>query len=71
MDTLIFIESFFNAKNNVVKIKSIFKDKIKVYLIIKDYSNNIKDSYLDVHIDSYLKTKYSKEELNEGLKDIK
>ena len=67
----VFIKSFFNAKNNVVKIKSIFKDKIKVYLIIKDYSNNIKDSYLDVHIDSYLKTKYSKEELNEGLKDIK
>ena len=67
----VFIKSFFNAKNNVVKIKSIFKDKIKVYLIIKDYSNNIKESYLDVHIDSYLKTKYSKEELNEGLKDIK
>ena len=67
----VFIKSFFNAKNNVVKIKSIFKDKIKVYLIIKDYSNNIKESYLDVHIDSYLKTKYSERELNEILKEIK
>ena len=67
----VFIKSFFNAKNNVVKIKSIFKDKIKVYLIIKDYSNNIKESYLDVHIDSYLKTKYSKGELNKILKEIK
>ena len=67
----VFIESFFNAKNNVIKIKSIFKDKIKVYLIIKDYSNNIKESYLDVHIDSYLKIKYSERKLNEILKDIK
>ncbi|MCK5084868.1 MAG: zeta toxin family protein [Candidatus Pacebacteria bacterium] len=67
----VFIESFFNAKNNVKKIKSIFKDKIKVYLIIKDYSNNIKESYLDVHIDSYLKIKYSERKLNEILKDIK
>ena len=67
----VFIKSFFNAKNNVVKIKSIFKDKIKVYLIIKDYSNNIKESYLDVHIDSYLKIKYSEKRLNEILKDIK
>jgi len=65
----IFIESFFNAKNNVVKIKDIFKDKIKVYLIIKDYSNNIKESYLDVHIDSYLKIKYSETRLNNLLKD--
>ncbi len=67
----IFIESFFNAKNNVVKIKAIFKDKIKVYLIIKDYSNNIKESYLDVHIDSYLKIRYSERKLNEILKEIK
>ena len=67
----IFIESFLNAKNNVVKIKSIFKDDIKVYLVIKDYSNSIKESYLDVHIDSYLKTKYSERELNEILKEIK
>jgi len=66
----VFIESFFNAKNNVVKIKSIFKNKVKVYLVIKDYSNNIKESYLDVHVDSYLKTKYSKERLNEILKDV-
>lgn len=67
----IFIESFLNAKNNVVRIKDIFKDKIKVYLIIKDYSNNIKESYFDVHIDSYLKIKYSERKLNEILKDIK
>lgn len=64
----VFIESFLNAKKNVIKIKSIFKDKIKVYLVIKDYSNNIKESYLDVHIDSYLKIKYSERKLSEILK---
>lgn len=66
----VFIKSFLNAKNNVIKIKSIFKDEIKVYLVIKDYSNNIKESYLDVHIDSYLKIKYSERKLNEILKDV-
>ena len=67
----VFIEAFINAKKNVIKIKSIFKDKIKVYLAIKDYSNNVKESYLDVHIDSYLKIKYSEEKLNKILKDTK
>ncbi len=67
----VFIESFLNAKKNVIKIKSIFKDKIKIYLVIKDYSNNIKESYLDVYIDSYLKIKYSERKLNEILKNVK
>ena len=66
----VFIDSFFNAKNNVIKIESIFKDKIKVHLVIKDYSNNIKESHLDVPIDSYLKIKYSERRLNGILRDI-
>jgi len=63
----IFIESFLNARINVTKIKSIFKDKINVYLIIKNYSNNIKESYFDVYIDSYLKIKYSQKDLDKML----
>ncbi|MBA3047929.1 zeta toxin family protein [Patescibacteria group bacterium] len=66
-----FIEAFINARKNVIKIKSIFKDKVKVYLIIKNYNNNIKESYFDVHIDSYLKIRYSEEKLNKILKDAK
>ena len=58
-----FVEAFVNARKNVIEIKSIFKDKVKVYLIIKNYNNNIKESYYDVHIDSYLKIKYSEEQL--------
>jgi len=64
----IFIESFVNARRNVVKIKSIFMDKVKVYLIIKDYRNNIMESFFDVHVDSYLKIKYTQEDLNKILK---
>ncbi|MCK4553434.1 zeta toxin family protein [Candidatus Parcubacteria bacterium] len=66
-----FIEAFINSRKNVIKIKSIFKDKVKVYLIIKNYNNNIKESYFDVYIDSYLKIKYSEEKLNKILKDAK
>ena len=62
-----FVEAFVNARKNVIKIKSIFKDKVKVYLIIKNYNNNIKESYFDVCIDSYLKIKYSEEKLNKIL----
>ncbi|MBU4257067.1 zeta toxin family protein [Patescibacteria group bacterium] len=66
----VFIESFINAKKNVVKIKSIFKDKVKVYLVIKNYSNNIEKFYPKVNdIDSHLKIKYSEEKLNQLLKD--
>ena len=65
----IFIESFFNSKINVKKIKSIFQDKVKVYLVIKNYSNNIEKFYPKIdNIDDYLKIKYSKENLNQLLK---
>ena len=63
-----FVESFINAKNNVVKIKSLFQKKVEVYLIIKDYTNNIKNSYFDVYIDSYIKKNYTKEDLYNILK---
>ncbi len=63
-----FVKSFVNAKNNVVKIKSLFQKKVEVYLIIKDYTNNIKSSYFDVYIDSYIKKGYTKEDLYNILK---
>ncbi len=63
-----FINAFLNARKNVVKMKETYKDKIKVFLIIKDYSNDVKDSYFDVNIDSYLKTSYTKINLESILK---
>ncbi len=66
----VFIESFFNSKINVNKIKSIFKDDVKIYLVIKNYSNNIEKFYPKVvNIDNHIKTMYSKEKLNQLLRD--
>ena len=65
-----FVESFFNAKENVIKIKSIFKDKVKVYLVIKNYSNNIERFYPKVDcVDKYLKDNYNEESLYDLLKN--
>jgi len=41
----IFIRSFFAAKENVNKIKGIFKEKVRVYLVIKNFSNDIEKFY--------------------------
>ena len=51
-----FVEAFFNAKKNVIKIKAIFKDKVKIYLVIKNYSDNTEKFYPNIaDIDKYIK----------------
>ena len=66
----VFVEAFFNAKENVIKIKSIFKDEVKVYLVIKNYSNNIEKFYPKVaRVDKYLKDNYNEKRLYDLLKD--
>lgn len=66
----VFIKSFLNAKKNVIKIKSIFKDKVKIYLVIKNYSNNVERFYPKVDcVDKYLKNNYNKESLYDLLKN--
>ncbi len=66
----VFIDAFFNARINVNKIKLIFKDKIKLYLVIKDYSNNVHKFYSKINdIDKYIKDNYTKEKLDKMLKN--
>ncbi|MEA3449388.1 MAG: zeta toxin family protein [Patescibacteria group bacterium] len=66
----VFVDAFFEARVNVVKIKSIFKDKIKLYLVIKNYSNNVHKFYSKIDkVDKYLKDDYTKERLNKLLKN--
>lgn len=66
----VFIDSFINARKNVAKIKSTFKDRIKIYLVIKNYNNNVEKFYPKVNsIDSHLKTRYSEEKLSQLLGD--
>ena len=65
-----FVESFFNAKENIIKIKSIFKNRVQVYLVIKNYSNNIEKFYPKIdRIDKYLKDNYNEENLYDLLRD--
>lgn len=64
-----FIDAYFNSRKNVAKIKKLFKDKILVNIIIKNYKNKVEKSIFDVeNIDDYLELKYTKETLNKQLK---
>lgn len=62
-----FIEAFINSKKNVIKIKSLHGDKVRVVLIIKNYSNDVGESYFDVRLDDYLKKVYSDDDLENTL----
>lgn len=59
-----FINSYFAARENVLKAKELFGDKVTLFLIIKDYVENTETIYDDVvEIDKYLPKVYNREEL--------
>ena len=63
-----FIKSFFGSKETVTKIKEAFKDKIKLNLVVKNFTNNQEDFKKDIEkIDSHLKQSYTIEELERTL----
>lgn len=65
-----FIEQFFSAKNVVNKLKEHFGKKITVYLVEKDFKHQIIQFKEKIDkIDSHLKFKYTKEQLEDLLKD--
>lgn len=67
----VFIRAFFNARTNVNKIKSIYKDQIKLYLVFKDYSNNAHKFYPRVeNIDKYIQDNYTRQSLDKLLKNF-
>ncbi len=60
----VFIKSFFDAKENVNKIKADFKNKIMIFLIQKNHSNGIKKAWFNIKdIDNHLKIDYTIESL--------
>ncbi len=64
-----FIESFFKAKENANKIKEVMGDKVMLYLVEKDYTNNLKKPYFNINkIDDFLKIEYTTESLERDLK---
>lgn len=66
-----FVESFFAAKDNVNKIKAIFKDEVKIHLIEKNYDNNLERTRLNIdNIDHHLKLRYTHKSLELALKEL-
>ena len=67
----VFIKAFFDAKNNVNKIKEVFDDKVKIYLVVKNYdqSNDVEKSRFNIdNIDNYLEIPYTSQILKKVLK---
>ena len=60
----LFINTFIVARENVIKAKKIFGDKIKLNLVLKNYDTKTEKIYLDVSdIDDMLFRGYSVEDL--------
>jgi len=67
----VFIKAFFDAKENVNKIKEVFQEKVKIFLVVKnlDNANNVEKSKFNIdNIDNYLKTEYTIQALKKVLK---
>jgi len=63
-----FIDSLFNAKDNVNRIKEEFGNKVIVNLIEKDYADNIEKPRFNIdNIGNHLKIKYTRKSLEENL----
>lgn len=59
-----FIKSFFGSQKTVSQIKSLYKDRVKLNLVIKNFTNNQEEFKKDIEkIDKYLKQSYNVEEL--------
>jgi len=59
-----FIRAFFGSKETVAKIKETFKERIKLNLVIKNFTNNQEEFLENIEkIDSHLKQSYNIDEL--------
>lgn len=63
-----FIDAFFKAKENVNAIKKEFGKNVEINLVIKDISNSVEKTKLNImEIDSLIKMPYNKKSLSEIL----
>ncbi|MFA4942065.1 MAG: zeta toxin family protein [Patescibacteria group bacterium] len=68
----VFSTQFILAKENIKKVMEIFKGKIKLTVIKKDYNNNVEKTWMNVSgIDNYIKFDYTSESLCELIKNVK
>ncbi len=65
---VLFVNSLFQAKENVNRIKKIFGEKVKIHVVIKDFEHKLQKFHLNVgNIDNHLKISYNKESLYKKL----
>lgn len=63
-----FIDSFFLSRENVLKMKGEFGDRVSVHAVLKNMTNDHEKIFYDVaDIDSYVKTRYTRDELERDL----
>jgi UDP-N-acetylglucosamine kinase len=61
-----FINAYFAARENVLKAKHLFGDKLTLFIIVKDYVGGTETIYDNVDdIDQYLPKVYNREQLQE------
>jgi hypothetical protein len=61
-----FINSYFAARENVLKAKQFFGDELTLFMIVKDYMNGTETIHDNVSdIDQYLPKVYNREQLEE------
>ena len=64
----VFIDALFSSNDNVNKIKREFKEKVAVYVFVRDYIKNKHKVFSDVdNIDKHVQIPYSKQELEKIL----
>lgn len=64
----VFIDSLFQAKENVNKIKLLFGKNVNLTVIVKNFEDSTEKMYLEVDdVDQHVTIKYSKEDLNKLL----
>lgn len=67
----VFVDSLFDAKENVEKAKNQFGDKIILFLIEKNYENGVKKMFFNVDsIDNYIKIGYDKGSLLKEIQNV-
>ncbi len=63
-----FIESLFSSYENVDKVKEMYKDKITLYLVIKDIQNKVKKTFFNIQrVADHLKIPYNKQNLQRAI----
>lgn len=66
-----FVKAFIKAKENVNNAKKMYKEKVNLNVIIKNYANNIEKIYMNVEsVDNYVEFNYNEQTLCNIIKDV-